>query len=134
MRGLPGDSESRIDKGGRVENWRSSDVLSPVPSHQTVRSVFPNTAFQSSSSRGFRLLSPWGGCRYLIEAEVFIQVSVRKCFISPILHPMFASQICSHPFIKVSLQLQQVSTAIAIVKIVHPTSDNLVEFIDDHFF
>ena len=29
-------------------------ALSPAPPHQTVRSVFPNTAFQSSSSRGFR--------------------------------------------------------------------------------
>jgi predicted nucleotidyltransferase len=51
---------------GRVENWRSVKDLSPAPPHQTVRSVFPNTVFQSSSSRGFRRLSPWGICRYLI--------------------------------------------------------------------
>ena len=39
----------------RVESWRSSQmVLSPAPPHQTGRSVFPSTAFQSSSSRGFR--------------------------------------------------------------------------------
>jgi len=35
-------------------------VLSPAPPHQTVRSVFPNTAFQSSSSRGIRFrLASW---------------------------------------------------------------------------
>ena len=44
-----------MPKVSRVESWRSSQmVLSPAPPHQTVRSVFPNTAFQSSSSRGFR--------------------------------------------------------------------------------
>ena len=44
-----------VDGHSRVESWRSSQmVLSPAPPHQTVRSVFPNTAFQSSSSRGFR--------------------------------------------------------------------------------
>jgi len=42
-------------RNSRVESWRSSQmVLSPAPPHQTGRSVFPSTAFQSSSSRGFR--------------------------------------------------------------------------------
>ncbi|MBU1398235.1 MAG: chloride channel protein [Proteobacteria bacterium] len=39
----------------RVESWRSNQtVLSPAPPHQTGHSVFPSTAFQSSSSRGIR--------------------------------------------------------------------------------
>jgi len=40
----------------RVGSWRSGYVraLSPAPPHQTVRSVFPNTAFRLSSSGGFR--------------------------------------------------------------------------------
>src|SRR3990170_5809904 len=67
---------------GRVENWRSGNALSPVPPHQTVRSVFPNTAFQSSSSRDFRCLSPGNRRRYLIQPDIFIQVPVRECFIS----------------------------------------------------
>ena len=71
---------------GRVENWRSTFRLPvanaipfgddasvrlalslfPAPPHQTVRSVFPNTAFQSSSSRGFHSLSPWSCRGYLV--------------------------------------------------------------------
>ena len=46
---------------GRVESWRSGKALSPAPPRQSVHSVFPNTAFRSSSSKGFRSLSP--GCR-----------------------------------------------------------------------
>jgi len=50
-----GYSESLCGYDSRVESWRSCQmVLSPAPPHQTGRSVFPNTAFQSSSSRGFR--------------------------------------------------------------------------------
>jgi len=45
----------------REESWRCSQiVLSLSPPRQTVRSVFPNTAFQSSSSRGFRFCLPFG--------------------------------------------------------------------------
>ena len=35
-------------------------ALSPAPPHQTVRAVFPHTAFRSSSSRSFHSLSPRG--------------------------------------------------------------------------
>jgi len=69
----------------RVESWRSSRmVLSPAPPRQTVRSVFPNTAFQSSSSRDIRFrLASW----YSFHR------SCRNCFLefialpqSPFLH------------------------------------------------
>jgi hypothetical protein len=41
--------------GSRVESWRGNQmVLFLTPPHRTIRSVFPSTAFQSSSSRGFR--------------------------------------------------------------------------------
>jgi hypothetical protein len=39
----------------RVESWRSGEyALSPAPPHQTGHSLFANTAFRSSSSRGIR--------------------------------------------------------------------------------
>lgn len=72
----------REDTQGRVESWRLAGPVPvfsmhaptraysrqwfPTPPHQTVRSVFPNTAFQSSSSKGFRL-RPWRGGRYSVE-------------------------------------------------------------------
>ncbi len=34
--------EAGGEQMGRVENWRSSNALFPVPPHQTVRSVFLN--------------------------------------------------------------------------------------------
>src|SRR4030042_4936697 len=43
---------------GRVESWRSGKALSPAPPRQSVHSVFPNTDFRSSSSKGFRSLHP----------------------------------------------------------------------------
>ncbi len=46
--------EGLVIANSRVEIWRSRQmVLAPAPPHQTVHAVFPHTAFQSSSSRGF---------------------------------------------------------------------------------
>ncbi len=51
----------------RVENWRSSPkAISPAPPRQTGQTVFPYTAFQSSSSRGFRFTWPSG----IVPSEV----------------------------------------------------------------
>src|SRR4030067_358963 len=51
-------------------------ALSPAPPRQTVHSVFPNTAFRSSSSRGFRSLGPWSGGWNLVEIQILIKVLI----------------------------------------------------------
>ena len=61
MFGPPCNTHGLFVDVSRVENWRSDHwVLSPTPPRQTGQTVFPYTAFQSSSSRGFRFTWPSG--------------------------------------------------------------------------
>jgi len=63
----PRTTHSLFISNSRVENWRSNHkALSPVPPRQTGQTVFPYTAFQSSSSRGFRFTWPSG----IVPSEV----------------------------------------------------------------
>src|SRR3990172_8062379 len=56
-------------------------ALFPTPPHQAVRAVFPHTAFQSSSSTGFRSLLPASSRWYLVQPKGLVQISVRICLI-----------------------------------------------------
>src|SRR5208283_1042797 len=108
--------------------------LFPTPPHQTVRSVFPNTAFQSSSSSGFRSLSPWGGGWYTVETEVFIEIGVGVFPVSPALEPMLSAQVYPNPFFGVVLQVGKGCAAVPVVEVVRPSTERLIESRNDYFF
>ena len=109
-------------------------ALSPALPHQTVHSVFPNTAFRSSSSSGFRSLSPWGRGGYLIQSKSAIEVFIRERFITPALQLMSPPQINPHALLKEPLQEFQIFTTVPVVKISCPSPYSLIELLDDHLF
>jgi hypothetical protein len=111
-----------------------ANALSPAPPHQTVHSVFPSTAFRSSSSGGFHSLSPRCSRRYLVQSKSLMQISVGVSFIASALLRMLPSQVYSHPFIEKVLDLFQVAATVTVVIVTRPSTDQFVEFPDDHLF
>jgi hypothetical protein len=107
-------------------------ALSPAPPRQTVHSVFPNTAFRSSSSRSFRSLSPWCSRRYLEQSQIVIKISVRIIFITSAFLCMLPSQVDSHPFVEEVPELRKITTTITVVKVTDPSPNLLIELPDDH--
>ena len=103
-------------------------ALSPAPPHQTVRSVFPNTAFRSSSSSGFRSLGPRGCRRYLIQLQSLVEVAIRIRFIPAALLPMLPSQVNPHALLQKPLDGMKISTTMSIVKISHPSPNASLSF------
>ena len=91
----------------------------PVPPHQTVRSVFPNTAFQSSSSGGIR--GPGSSGRDFVESEAFIEIRIGVCDITPFPFPVFSSEICSHPFFEVVPDVGTCSGAVLVAEVDDPS-------------
>ena len=53
-------------------------ALFPTPPHQTVRAAFPHTAFQPSSSTGFRSLRPARSRWYLVQLKGFVQITFTR--------------------------------------------------------
>ena len=109
-------------------------ALFPAPPRQTVHSVFPNTAFRSSSSRSFRSLSPRSSRRYLVQSKIVIKISVGINFVTSAFLRMLPSQINSYPLIKKLLEPRQVSATVTIVKVTYPSSNQCIELPDEHLF
>ena len=134
---------------GRVEMWRGGFRLGlsvsapfvwrclmavpwlswPALPHQTVRAVFPHTAFRCSSSQGMRPL-PTRCRRHLVESMLFIQIPARKPDIPrlPISDLVTLSQVSPQPFLKVRPHLEHPFATIAEMKIFHPATNTTVDF------
>src|SRR5208337_4725974 len=97
-------------------------------------SVFPNTAFQSSSSSGFRGLSPWSGSRYFVETEDFIEIGAGVFCVSPALEAMFPPQIRPNPFFGVVTKMREGCATVPVVEVVRPSTERLIESHNDYFF
>jgi hypothetical protein len=101
-------------------------VLSPAPPLQTVRSVFPNTAYQLSSSKDFRRSKLRSSRRHFIEAEGFVVITVRKRLVAKAVVMMFAAQAHTHPIAQIISQSRHRFCAVAIVEVSNPSSDNFI--------
>ena len=110
------------------------DTLSPAPPRQTVRSVFPNTAFRSSSSRGFRSLGPWSGGWNLVKIQSFIKILIWVLAIASALLRLFSSQVDAYSLLQKPFDRRQISATVPIVKVSDPSPYDLIQFLDDHFF
>src|SRR4030042_3548652 len=101
----------RVEKrAGAVAN-----ALFPAPPRQTVHSVFPNTAFRSSSSGGFRSLSPWSGGWNLVEIQILIKVLIWILAIASVFLRLLPSQVDAYSFFQKPFDRGQVSAAVPIV-------------------
>ena len=105
----------------------------------------PNTAFRpafaetlragrSSSSNGFRNLSPWSSSRYLIKPQGFVKVLIRISFTAYVFLRMLPSQVYAHSLIQKPFGSRQISATVPIVKVTSPSPYCLIQFLDDHLF
>ena len=90
-------------------------ALFPAPPRQTVHSVFPNTAFRSSSSRGFRSLGPWSGGRNLVKMQICVKVLIWILAIASVFLRLLPSQVDAYPLSLKPFDHGQVSATVPIV-------------------
>jgi len=95
--------------------------------------ALPDTAFQSSSSSGFRSLSPWSGGRQFVETEDLIEIGSGVFLISPALEAMFPSQVHPNPFFGVVSKVYEGFATVPVVEVVRPSSERLIESRNDYF-
>ena len=110
-----------------------AEALSPIPPHQTVRSVFPNTAFQLSSTTGFRRSSPGGSRWNFIKAQDFVIIFVRERSISKAMIMMLPTYVDTHSIAQIISQSRHCRGTVAIVEVTHPASDDFVHSSDYYF-
>ena len=109
-------------------------ALSPAPSRQTVRSVFPNTAFRSSSSRGFHSLGPWGSGRNLVKMQIFVKVLSWILTIASVFLRLLASQVDAYSFLQKPFGSGQIPATVPIVEVTDPSPYCFIQFLDDYLF
>jgi len=136
---------------GRVESWSgclgsayrllplsfgsaslASPCFAPALPHQTVRAVYPHTAFRCPSPRGMRN-RPACRRRHLAKSVSGVRNLLRKACVPgpsrPDLVPL--SQVGPQSFFQVSLEANHAATAIAVVKVARPSPEQMVDFCHD---
>ena len=103
-----------------------------APPHQTVHSVFPSTAFRSSSSGGFRSGAPRGLHWYLEKPESVIEIGIGVGFVASAFLLVFTSQVNPHALLKKPSQGREISTTTSIVEISNPSANVFIDSLDDY--
>ena len=113
---------------------RSLPCASRRNPRQTVHSVFPNTAFRSSSSGGFRHLAPWSSGWNLVKMQIFVKVLIWILSIASAFLRLLPSQVNAYSFFQKPFDSGQAPATVPIVKVTSPSPGCLIQFLDDHFF
>ena len=100
-----------------------ANALFPAPPRQTVHSVFSRHGgtFRSSSSRGFRSLSPWSGGWNLVEIQILIKVLIWILAIASVFLRLLPSQVDAYSLFQKPFDHGQVLATVPIVKVTDPS-------------
>ena len=97
---------SLIQREWNTNQGRVGDRLAPIPPHQTVRSLFTNTAFRCSSSRS-KHLNPFCCSWYFVKPVFIVEFPSREQIKSSIIISDFVTlaQMYLHPLLASSVLL-----------------------------
>jgi hypothetical protein len=104
-----------------------AEALSPAPPHQSGRSVFPNTAFQLSSSSGFYRTEPRSGLGHLVKTKDVVVIATWIGLVAKAAIMVLPAYVCPHPVTQVVPQSRHGFRAVTVVEVADPSSHDLID-------